>query len=172
MKGLRDRVLNVFLVVGIFYFGFMNLDRLLSLVYGFNFQPYGEYVPRGFTYWGHIGNGSLAALGLYITFKLEETGLARENKIIQYSGYAFYAFIGAYIPYMNDVDHLFRHGAGNTSILYLIANDIYVFLMGWTAYKTCNTVKKKAIAVILLAFAFLVIHFLLYAPSFPEFYWS
>ena len=64
MEGLRDRVLNVFLVLGIFYFGFMNLDRMLSLFYGFNFQPYGEYVPRGFTYWGHLGNGSLAALGL------------------------------------------------------------------------------------------------------------
>ena len=64
MEGLRDRVLNVFLVLGIFYFGFMNLDRMLSLFYGFNFQPYCEYVPRGFTYWGHLGNGSLAALGL------------------------------------------------------------------------------------------------------------
>ena len=55
MEGLRDRVLNVFLVLGIFYFGFMNLDRLLSLVYGFNFQPYGEYVPTGFTYLGPLG---------------------------------------------------------------------------------------------------------------------
>ncbi len=172
MVWLRGRVLNVFFVLGIFYFGFMNLDRLLSIVYGFNFQPYGEYVPRGFTYWGHLGNGSLAALGLFITFKLEEIGITRGNKVIQYSGYAFYAFIGAYIPYMNDADHLVRHGAGNTLILYLIANDIYVFLMGWTAYRLCNTTRKKAFAVALLALVLLVVHFLLYAPRFPEFYWS
>ena len=150
----------------------MNLDRLLSLFYGFNFQPYGEYVPKGFTYWGHLGNGSLAALGLYLTFRLDSVGRSRDSKLIQYSGYAFYAFIGAYIPYMNDADHLVRHGAGNTLILYLIANDIYVFLMGWTAYRLCKSTRKKVIAVVFLASVFLVVHFMLYAPRFPEFYWS
>ncbi len=88
-------------------------------------------------------------------------GKTRENKVIQYGGFAFYAFIGAFIPYMNDADHLLRHGAGSTLIPYLIANDIYVFLMGETAHKTGNTVKKKATAVALLAFAFLIIHIML-----------
>ena len=41
MEDTRDKVLSICLVLGIFYFGFMNLDRLLSLRYGFNFQPYG-----------------------------------------------------------------------------------------------------------------------------------
>ena len=82
-----------------------------------------------------------------------------------------YEFIGAYIPNRNDADHLVRIGADNTLIPYLVANDIYVFLMGWPTYKTGNTVKKKATAVALLEFAFLIIHVLLYSPSSPEFYW-
>ncbi len=172
MASLRDRVLSVFFALGIFYFGFMNLDRLLSLVYGFNFQPYGEYVPRGFTYWGHLANGSIAATALFLTFKLADYGGTRGNKIIQCSGYVFSAFIGAYIPYMNDSQHLIKNGVGHTLIPYLIANDVYVFLMGWTAHRYCNTVRKKATAFTILLAVFLVLHFIFYAPMFPEFYWS
>ena len=172
MEDTRDRVLSFFLVLGIFYFGFMNLDRLLSLVYGFNFQPYGEYVPQGFTYWGHLANGSMAATGLFITFKLDEVGREKGNRLIQYIGYLIYAFIGAYIPYMNDAEHLAKNGAGGTLIPYLLANDIYVFTMGWLSYRGANTVRKKAYAVTLLGTAFMVIHFFIYAPRFPEFYWS
>ncbi len=87
MGDTRDKVLSICLVLGIFYFGFMNLDRLLSLVYGFNFQPYGKYVPRGFTYWGHLANGSSAAAGLFLTFKLDEVGIKRGTRLIHYSGY-------------------------------------------------------------------------------------
>jgi hypothetical protein len=32
-----DRAVSVVLVIGLFYFSFMILDRLLSLAYGFNF---------------------------------------------------------------------------------------------------------------------------------------
>ena len=78
-----ERLTSIVLVLLIFYFGFMNLDRLLSLVYGFNFQPYGEYVPQGFTIWGHLANGSGAAAGLYLTFKLDEVGRIRGNRLIQ-----------------------------------------------------------------------------------------
>ena len=106
MEDTRDRVLSFFLVLGIFYFVFMNLDRVLSLVYGFNFQPYGEYAPPGFTYWGHLVNGSIAATGLFLTFKLDEVGRKRGKRLIQFSGYAFYALIIAYIPYINDAEHL------------------------------------------------------------------
>ena len=172
MEDIRGNILSICLVLGIFYFGFMNLDRLLSLIYGFNFQPYGEYVPSGFTYWGHLANGSAAATGLFLTFKLDEIGRKRGNRLIQYSGYVFYAFIGAYIPYMNDAEHLAKNGAGNTLIPYLLGNDIYVFSMGWLGYRRANTVKKKIYAVAVLGVTFLVIHFLFYAPRFPEFYWS
>ncbi len=92
----------------------MNLDRLLSLIYGFNFQPYWEYAPRGFTYWGHLANGSMAATALFLTFKLDEVGRRRGNRLIQYVGYA----------------------------------------------------------ALFLGLVFLFIHFLVYAPRFPGFYWS
>ncbi|MBO3803833.1 MAG: hypothetical protein JTT11_08220 [Candidatus Brockarchaeota archaeon] len=50
--------------IGIFYLSFMILDRILSIIYSFNFQPYGPDMPPGFTIWGHAFNGSAAALGL------------------------------------------------------------------------------------------------------------
>jgi hypothetical protein len=37
----KDSVVSALLTIGIFYFSFMILDRVLSLIYGFNFQPYG-----------------------------------------------------------------------------------------------------------------------------------
>ena len=172
MKRGSINPVNIVLVLMIFYFGFMNLDRILSLIYGFNFQPYGADVPKGFTLWGHLANGSMAASGLYLTFKLDDIGRKRENKLIQYIGYVIYAVIGAYVPYMNDATHLANHGAGSTLIPYLIANDLYVFGMGYLSYRVADTTRKKLSVVIILAAIFLVIHFILYAPSFPEFYWS
>ena len=130
MWGTKDKILSICLTLGIFYFGFMNLDRVLSLIYGFNFQPYSEYAPQDFTYWCHLANGSSAAAGIFLTFKLDEVGRKRGNRLIQYNGYAVYAFIGAYIPYMNDGEHLAKNGAANTLFPYLLGNDIYVFAMG------------------------------------------
>ena len=150
----------------------MNLDRLLSLVYGFNFQPYGEYVPRGFTVWGHLANGSGAAAGLYLTFKLDEVGKKRGNRLIQFIGYVFFAVIGTYIPYMNDAVHLANHGAAGTLLPYLLVNVLYVFGLGYLAYRAADTNEKRIRAVIVLAVVFLVVHFLFYAPRFPGFYWS
>jgi len=51
------------------YLFFMILDRVLSLIYGFNFQPYGASVPLGFTIWGHFANGSLAIFGIWVLLK-------------------------------------------------------------------------------------------------------
>jgi len=70
----KETAISALLVIGVFYFSFMILDRALSLIYGFNFQPYGPHMPLGFTFWGHIFNSSLAALGLFITFKLYNYG--------------------------------------------------------------------------------------------------
>jgi len=70
----KENVASLLLTIGIFYFSFMVLDRLLSIIYGFNFQPYGAHMPPGFTIWGHLFNGSMAALGLFLTFKLFDYG--------------------------------------------------------------------------------------------------
>jgi len=172
VKERVEHLLNLVLVLFIFYFCFMNLDRILSLLYGFNFQPYGESMPRGFTLWGHIVNGSLAAAGLYLTFKLDEIGKKRKNKLLQYIGYVIYFTTGAYIPYVNDAEHLAKHGVYDTLIPYLIANDLYIFLTGLLAYRIADNTRKRALAVVALAVIFLVVHFFLYMPRFPEFYWS
>lgn len=172
MDPQENRLVNIVLVLLIFYFGFMNLDRILSLIYGFNFQPYGEYVPRGFTIWGHLANGSGAVVGLYLAFRLDEIGRERNNKIVQYLGFLVYFIIGAIIPYRNDAEHLANHDASNTLVLYLIANDLYVFSLGLLSYRVADTTREKAIAALILAAVFIVVHFVFYAPSFPEFYWS
>ena len=75
----KETAASLLLVIGIFYFSFMILDIVLSLIYGFDFQPYGPYMPTGFTIWGHLLNGSAAAFGLFLTFKLYDYGKKRAN---------------------------------------------------------------------------------------------
>ncbi|MEM2890620.1 MAG: hypothetical protein QW358_04735, partial [Candidatus Hadarchaeum sp.] len=51
---LWPRLIEALCAVISMYFFFMILDRLLSVTFGFNFQPYGPQVPIGFPIWGHI----------------------------------------------------------------------------------------------------------------------
>lgn len=101
-----------------------------------------------------------------------EAGRKRGNRIIQYIGYVFFGVIGTYIPYMNDAEHLLNHGAYGTLRPYLLANVLYVFGLGYLAYRAADTNGKRIKAVIVLAAVFLLVHLLFYAPRFPEFYWS
>jgi hypothetical protein len=166
------RLASIILVIGIFYFAFMILDRSLSLVYGFNFQPYGPGMPPGFTYWGHIANGSAAALGLLLTFWVYDYGKRKNNLFLKILPFVIFAIIGALIPYFNDASHLEKNGMGHTLPYYIIANDLYVFFFGFLAYRLARSNFARVIAVLVLALIFIVIHFVLYAPRFPEFYWS
>jgi hypothetical protein len=167
-----DRAVSVVLVIGLFYFSFMILDRLLSLAYGFNFQPYGPYVPPGFTIWGHAANGSMAALGLYITFRIFDHGKSRGSVGLQVLGLLFFFVIGAVIPYVNDAEHLVKNGAESTLLVYIAFNDLYVFGVGVLAYRYTKTNRRRLLALAGLGFLFLIIHFGFYARMFPEFYWS
>ena len=167
-----DRAVSVVLVIGLFYFSFMILDRLLSLAYGFNFQPYGPYVPPGFTIWGHAANGSLAALGLYITFRIYDHGKSKGSAGLQALGLLIFGVIGAAIPYMNDAEHLVKNGAGSTLLVYLAFNDLYVFGVGVLAYRYAKSNRRRFFALAGLGFLFMIIHFGFYARMFPEFYWS
>ncbi|MGQ9719134.1 MAG: hypothetical protein ACUVWK_04785 [Nitrososphaerales archaeon] len=123
----KKTVASAFLTIGIFYFSFMILDRLLSIIYGFNFQPYGSYVPPGFTIWGHIFNGSLAALGLFLTFKLFDYGRNKGTWFLQVLALTIFFVVGALIPFMADADHLAKIGQANTIPVYVVMNDLYVF---------------------------------------------
>jgi hypothetical protein len=167
-----ERAVSAVLVIGLFYFSFMILDRLLSLAYGFNFQPYGAYVPPGFTIWGHAANGSMAALGLYITFKIFDHGESKGSMGLQVLGLLFFFVIGAAIPYMNDAEHLVKNGAGSTLLVYLAFNDLYVFGVGVLAYRYTRTNRRRFFALAGLGLLFMIIHFGFYARMFPEFYWS
>ncbi len=168
----KRRVISVLLVIGIFYFAFMILDRTLSIIYGFNFQPYGPYMPPGFTFWGHIGNGSAAALCLYPTFKLYDFGTKKGIAFLRVLPFIIFATIGALIPYLNDAEHLVKNNMGHTIPVYILANDLYVFLFGLLAYRVARLIRAKLILVLILAAIFVCIHFILYSPMFPEFYWS
>jgi hypothetical protein len=168
----KEHLASALLVAGIFYFSFMILDRLLSLIYGFNFQPYGPDRPPGFTFWGHLVNGSTAATGLFLTFKIYDYGHKKGKVYLQVLALCIYFVIGVVIPYMNDADHLTRHGQAATIPIYVVANDLYVFWWGVLAYKIATSNRKKAIALVVLFTLFLIIHFMFYAPRFPEFYWS
>jgi len=168
----KETAISALLVVGVFYFSFMILDRVLSLIYKFNFQPYGPHMPPGFTFWGHIFNGSLAALGLFITFKLYDYGKGKNKRFLQILALSIFFVIGAIIPYMNDAAYIESHGMGNTIPVYVIANDLYVFSWGLLTFKIAKSVKRKAITLAVMFSVFLFIHFALYIPMFPEFYWS
>ncbi len=159
-------------MIGLFYFSFMILDRLLSIAYGFNFQPYGPYVPPGFTIWGHAANGSLAALGLYLTFRIYDHGKRKESVGLQAVGLLIFGVIGAVIPYVNDAEHLVKNGAGSTLLIYLAFNDLYVFCVGVLAYRYAKSNRRRFFALAGLGFLFMIIHFGFYAGMFPEFYWS
>jgi hypothetical protein len=169
---IKERLGSVLLVIGIFYFSFMILDRVLSIIYGFNFQPYGSYAPPGFTFWGHIGNGSAAALGLFLTFKLYDYATKRRIIFLRILPLLIFAAIGALIPYFADSEHLAKNNMSGTLPVYLLANDLYVFLTGVLAYRVASSNRIKAITVVVMIVIFVCVHFLVYAPMFPEFYWS
>jgi hypothetical protein len=168
----KTTVTSLLLTIGIFYFSFMVLDRVLSIIYGFNFQPYGPYMPPGFTIWGHIFNGSMAALGLFLTFKLFDYGGNRRMWFLQVLALGIFLAVGALIPFMNDAEHLTKNGQAATIPIYVIANDLYVFFWGVLTYRMARSIKAKAVVLSVLFFVFLIVHFVFYAPMFPEFYWS
>jgi hypothetical protein len=168
----KETLAAVLLTIGVFYLSFLILDRLLSIIYGFNFQPYGAHMPAGFTIWGHILNGSAAALGLFLTFKLFDYGEKKGRRFLQVLALGIFFAVGAVIPFMNDAEHLTNHGQAGTIPIYVIANDLYVFFFGLLTYRIARSIKAKAIVLSTLFFVFLVVHFVFYAPMFPEFYWS
>ena len=168
----KDSIVSALLTLGIFYFSFMTLDRTLSLIYGFNFQPYGPWAPPGFTIWGHAANGSLAALGTYLTFRLYSYGERENRPYFQILALAIFAVVGAVIPYMNDSEHLIKNGAGATLPVYIVANDLYVFTWGLLTHRILKPNRDKALLLLFMGISFLFIHIFLYVPRFPEFFWS
>jgi hypothetical protein len=168
----KETAVSLLLIIGIFYLSFMILDRVLSLIYGFNFQPYGPNMPSGFTLWGHIFNGSAAALGLFLTFKLFDYGKNKRMQFLQVLALSIFFAVGALIPFLNDAEHLTKNGQASTIPIYVIANDLYVFFFGLLTYRIARSIKMKTVVLSILFFVFLLVHFVFYAPMFPEFYWS
>lgn len=168
----KETIIQILLTLGVFYFSFMILDRVLSLIYGFNFQPFGPNMPPGFTFWGHIFNGSIAAFGLFLTFKLYDYGEEKKKPFLQILALGIFFIVGAIIPYLNDAQYIESQGMGNTIPIYVIANDLYVFMWGLLMFRIAESTKKKAIILGIMFIIFLLIHFAFYTPMFPEFYWS
>ncbi len=155
------------------YFFFMILDRVLSVVFGFNFQPYGSHVPPGFTLWGHLANGSMAIFGVWAMLKIwDVAGRSRHPAILRAADIALFLPIFLWIPYNNDATHLISHGYGYVIPLYAVANAIYVVGAGVAILRLVTSPKWRLALLGGLFATFLLVHFALYAPMFPEFQWT
>ena len=152
------------------YFSFQVLDRLLTVFYGFNFQPFGPEMPPGFAIWGHLANGSAALLGTWLAVTLWRRGQGRHHGWLLRAVVALVALgTMTWIPYMNDAKHLTRHGEAGTLPLYLFFNVIYVLGMGLLAVLLRN--RWRLVVIAALVVAFLVLHFACYLPLVPDFAW-
>jgi hypothetical protein len=129
-------------------------------------------MPPGFTIWGRIFNGSMAALGLFLTFKLYDFGGKKGRRFLQDLALCIFFAVVALIPLMNDAEHLTKNGQAATIPIYVIANDLHVFFWGLLPYRMPRSIKAKAVVLSTLFFVFLIVHFVFYALMFPEFYWS
>ncbi|MFH1821524.1 MAG: hypothetical protein ABH852_03670 [Methanobacteriota archaeon] len=173
MARMRARAAYAAYAIIAMYFFFMILDRLLSLIFGYNFQPYGSYVPPGFTLWGHLFNGALALFGVWLWLKLLElAGRSKHRWIFSLAVSAVTLTPMFLIPYNNDADHLIKHGSGGVIPWYVLANVAYVAVAGVVTLKLVKATKWRLAFLLALFAAFLLIHFLLYAPMFPEFQWT
>jgi hypothetical protein len=69
----------------------------------------------------------MAALGLFLTFKLYAFGVKKGRRFLQDLALCIFFAVGALIPLMNDAEHLTKNGQAATIRIYVIANDFYVF---------------------------------------------
>ena len=170
---LRPRLPPALYAMVAMYLFFMILDRALSLIFGYNFQPYGASVPPGFTVWGHLFNGSTAILGIWIWLELLElAGRGRYSWALRAAVTAAALFLPFWIPYSNDAEHLIKHGSGGAIPAYVLANAAYVTLAGIVTLRLFKSKKSRIVFLLVLLAAFLLVHFILYAPRFPEFQWT
>lgn len=173
MKLDRSTVATALYAIIAMYFFFMILDRVLSVTFGFNFQPYGSYVPPGFTLWGHLANGSMALFVVWAMLKIwDVAGCSKHPAILRAADIALFLPIFLWIPYHNDATHLILHGCGDVIPLYAVANAIYVAGAGVAVLRFVTSTKWRLILLVGLFATFLFIHFVIYAPMFPEFQWT
>jgi len=114
----------------------------------------------------------MAALGLFIVFKAYYYGAKKNWWFLQVLAISVFFVIGAIIPFMNDAAYIASRGMGSTIPAYVVVNDLYVFSWGLLMYRIARSIKIRAIVLGLMFVVFLFIHFAVYAPMFPEFYWS
>ncbi|MEM4201672.1 MAG: hypothetical protein QW786_00475, partial [Candidatus Hadarchaeum sp.] len=110
---------------------FMIFDRLLSVTFGFNFQPYGPQVPIGFPIWGHILDGSLAIFAVWLWMKvLERAGGVKHSRLLKVITTLIIMIPFFLIPYVADSQHLIKNGLEGMIPFYVLANVAYVFWPG------------------------------------------
>jgi len=172
-RKIGARVLQAAYAIIAMYLFFMILDRLLSVIFGYNFQPYGPYVPPGFTIWGHLFNGSMAIFGVWIWLKLLDlAGRGKHPLALGAAATAVALFPLFWIPYSADADHLIKHSSGGLIPLYVLANAAYVAVAGVVTLRLIKSKKWRLVLLLSLFAAFLLVHFALYAPMFFEFRWT
>ena len=166
----RPRFLSTVLAVLSMGLSFMVLDRLLTVFYGFNFQPYGPDMPPAFPIWGHLGNGAAALLGVWLTVTGWRWARGRRYAWLVRAAVSLIALgVMVWIPYNNDAEHLAKHGESVTLPLYLAFNAAYVFGAGWLAVILRN--RWRLVMIVVLVIFVLVLHFAFYLPIVPGFHW-
>jgi len=173
MKLGKSAVIFALYAITAMYLFFMILDRVLSLIFGFNFQPYGSYFPPGFTLWGHFANGTMAISGTWIMLKVWDfVGGSKYQVILRAADLLLAISISLWIPYNNDAAYLISRGHGDVIPLYVVANAIYVLGAGVITLRFVASDKWRLVLLAVLLVAFLTVHFVFYAPMFPEFRWT
>ncbi len=171
---LRARGLTAAYGVISMYFLFMILDRVLSIAYGFNFQPYGSSYPMGFTVWGHMFNGSMVALGAWLSFVKvwDYVEGARYQWVFRTVVTILFFVPHALVTLSGDGPYLVSRGFGSIIPLHVAATGLFLATGGVISLRAFASAKQRAVFLWLLFLTFLFVHFIVYAPVFPEFRWT
>ncbi len=90
----------------------------------------------------HVFNDCIAALGLFLTFKLFDHGRSRQMWFLQVLAVGTFFAVCALIPFMNDARHLTKNVQAATIPICIIAYDLQGFFWGLLTYRVARSIKE------------------------------
>ncbi|MEM2890619.1 MAG: hypothetical protein QW358_04730, partial [Candidatus Hadarchaeum sp.] len=101
---------------------------------------------------------------------LERAGGVKHSKLLKVITTLIIMIPFFLIPYVADSQHLIKNGLEGMIPFYVLANAAYVFLAGIVTLVVVRT-RWRLVLLSGLFLAFLFLHFVLYVPMSPDFYW-
>lgn len=152
------------------YFGFLIIDRLLSIIFNSNYIPVEGVLPYT-PIWFQILTSGLTALGLvWLLYFLPKCYAKRWLKAL-FVGAEIILLCGLGIPI--EAPFLESHGTSFWSFFPIFWILTIITMIGPFALAVWAKTAKRMIAVISgLAVAFAIVHWVFYNPMFPEFSWA